>query len=114
VIVLGGPMHGSDVEVPEGAVSWLDIRRAQTYYVEWVNATFTNPITGRAAKHLRAQVLVWEQVLDLESAPVRAATINGLLVNAALRAWFARHSDGVNYPIPPGQGGPSDGRKPSP
>ena len=111
MILLGGPLHGSEVNLPEGAVHWVDLRLGHTYHRDHVTFSRRDPITRRVTHLFKAPVLVFEEVRAIEPLPVRAAAVNQLVTDVALRMWFSEHNDGIDHPIPSEPGGPSNGRR---
>jgi hypothetical protein len=111
MILIGGPLHGSEVELPEDAKQWVDLRRGHTYHCDRVTYLERDPITGRVTRLRKVPVLVFEAVRQIPSLQVRGVTVNQLVADVALRAWFDEHNDGIDYPIPSGLGEEGNGRR---
>lgn len=91
----GGPRHADEVELAEGATSYLDLATADTYYVRRTQYVGRDNNTGEPAIYYRAEVAVWEKLLGGEH---ETQIVQSYVMDLAARDWF--RNNGVEAEMP--------------
>lgn len=92
VMILGGPRSGEQLDLPDGAGAWVDLREALTYPARAITWVTTDHATGAVLQRFKLPVVVWPGFMTM-GPQQEQAQVNNALIQLAMTTYMQIHGE---------------------